>query len=56
MKKGEKIDMGNGFVFHIVSENESKKSLIGYLKHKTECQPIGQMSLLKGFVEKLNKI
>ena len=55
MKKGEKIDMGNGFVFHIVSENQSEKSFIGYLKHKTEGQPIGQTSILKSFLEKFNK-
>lgn len=56
MKKGDKIDMGNGFVFHIVGENNNGLSWIGYLVHKpTSSIAIGQTTLTKEFLETFNK-
>ena len=55
MKKGDKIEMGNGFVFHVVSENQAEKACIGFLKHKSEVFPIGQTSINKTFLEKFKK-
>ena len=56
MKKGDKIDMGNGFVFHIVGENNNGLSWFGYLAHKpTSLIAIGQTTLTKEFLETFNK-
>lgn len=51
MGVGSKYDMGNGFVFHITSENQSGKSWLGYMMHKSCLQPIAQTSMLKEFVK-----
>lgn len=56
MKKGEKMDMGNGFVFHITSENQSGKSLIGFITYKNENEPIGQTSITKEFLSKWKQL
>jgi hypothetical protein len=50
MKIGDTIDLGNGFSFKIVSENQSEKSFIGFFIHNTELMPIGQTSILKTFL------
>ena len=55
MKKGDKIDLGNGFYFKIVSENQSEKAFIGFLIYKGNLQPIGQTSILKDFLTKFLK-
>ena len=56
MKKGDKIDMGNGFVFHIVGENNNGLSWFGFLAHKpTSLIAIGQTTLTKEFVQQFNK-
>lgn len=55
MKKGDSIALGNGFVFHIVSENVAGKAYVGYLKHKSEKSPIGQTSLSIDFCKQFIK-
>ena len=55
MKKGDKIDLGNGFYFKIVSENQSGKAFIGFLIHKSKLTPIGQTSIEIDFLYKFLK-